>query len=68
MTGIHMFDQVINHLIFFSFLRMVIGYQASPTKTKTVILVASALCGVTVLTQQKIPAPPVHSSVVRGFL
>ena len=40
---------------------MVIGYQASPTKTKTVILVASASCGVTVLTQQKIPAPPVYT-------
>nr|DAY23290.1 MAG TPA: hypothetical protein [Caudoviricetes sp.] len=40
---------------------MVIGYRASPTKTKTVILVASASCGVTVLTQQKIPAPPVYT-------
>lgn len=40
---------------------MVIGYQASPTKPKTVILVASASCGVTVLTQQKIPAPPVYT-------
>ena len=40
---------------------MVIGYRASPTKTKTDILVASALCGVTVLTQQKIPAPPVYT-------
>lgn len=40
---------------------MVIGYQASPTKTKTDILVASASCGVTVLTQQKIPAPPVYT-------
>lgn len=34
---------------------MVIGYRASPTKTKTVILVASASCGVTVLTQQEYP-------------
>lgn len=47
---------------------MVIGYRASPTKTKTVILVASASCGVTVLTQQEIPAPPVLIPCGAGFL
>ena len=47
---------------------MVIGYRASLTKTKTGILVASASCGVTVLTQQKIPAPPEQYPCGAGFL
>lgn len=47
---------------------MVIGYRASPTKTKTVILVVSVSCGVTVLTQQKIPAPPEQYPCGAGFL
>lgn len=46
---------------------MVIGYQASPTKTKTDILVASASCGVTVLTQQEYPHR-LYTQCGAGFL
>lgn len=46
---------------------MVIGYQASPTKTKTDILVASALCGVTVLMQQEYPHR-LYTQCGAGFL
>ena len=46
---------------------MVIGYQASPTKTKTDILVESALCGVTVLMQQEYPHR-LYTQCGAGFL